>query len=188
MAWIAEARAGGVALPEAVTLATVDADGAPDARVVLLKQRSGLNLNFFTNYKSSKASQLQREARACLVLHHHQAERQMRVRGTCQKISSAESDAYFFSRPRESQIGAWASEQSEALESSKALADRVEEFRKRFAGQDVPRPPHWGGIALRASTVEIWLGQSGRLHDRAIFRLQAGSEQSPIWRHQLLNP
>ncbi len=189
MAWIAEARADGVLLPESVTLATVDADGAPDARVVLLKQRSGLNLHFFTNYNSGKSKQLDGEPRACLVLHHHKAERQMRVRGVCKRLSGDDSDAYFSSRPRESQIGAWASNQSEPLDSPQTLVERVEQFTARFAGAPVPRPPHWGGFALHASTVELWLGQSGRLHDRAIFSLlDTDKDVKARWQHQLLNP
>ncbi len=187
MTWIAEARESGVTLPEAVTLASVDEQGAPDARVVLLKARRGLDLHFFTNYNSQKAQQLAADPRACMVLHHHVAERQVRVRGRCTRLSAKDSESYFRTRPRESQIGAWASAQSEVLASADVLKERVSSFTSQFAGKEVPRPPHWGGIALRAESVEIWLGQSGRLHERAIFRRDE-NVGSPRWSFELLNP
>lgn len=191
-AWIAEAAALGVALPEAMTLATVSEEGAPSARIVLYKGRSGGaarpggsgdGLAFFTNYESRKARELEKLPRAALVFHWASLQRQVRVEGTVEKVSAEESDAYFATRPRESQLGAWASPQSESIDSREVLEEGYEEVERRFEGQTVPRPPHWGGYRVIAERVELWIGRGGRLHDRYLFvKTSAG------WKRSLLAP
>jgi pyridoxamine 5'-phosphate oxidase len=153
-------------LPEAMTLATVDADGAPDARMVLLKGFDERGFRFFTNHASAKGRQLQAGPRAALVLYWRELDRQVRVRGPVERLAEEESDAYFATRPRDSQLGAWASPQSERLPDRDQLDRQVAEHEARFAGDEVPRPPHWGGFLLRPAQIEFWQGQVGRLHDR----------------------
>jgi pyridoxamine 5'-phosphate oxidase len=170
-------------LPEAVTLATVDADGAPDARMVLLKGADEHGLRFFTNYGSAKAAQLGTDERAAVVVYWRELDRQVRFRGTVGRLGEAESDAYFATRPRDSQVGTWASPQSEPLESRERLDRLVREAEERFAGTEVPRPEHWGGYLLCPRTVEFWQGQVGRLHDR--FRYTRAGE---TWTVERLAP
>jgi pyridoxamine 5'-phosphate oxidase len=153
-------------LAEAITLATVDADGAPDARMVLLKGVDERGFRFFTNYGSAKGSQLEQGGRAALVAYWRELDRQVRVRGTVERLEDAESDAYFSTRPRDSQIGAWASPQSDPLGSREQLDRLVDAAERRFAGGEVARPRHWGGYLLRPQAIEFWQGQVGRLHDR----------------------
>jgi pyridoxamine 5'-phosphate oxidase len=162
-------------LAEAVTLATVDADGAPDARMVLLKGVDERGLRLFTNYSSAKAGQLDAVGRAALVVYWRELDRQVRFRGTVERLAESESDSYFATRPRDSQIGAWASPQSAPLESRESLDRLVREAEARFAGAEVPRPEHWGGYLLRPLTVEFWQGQVGRLHDRFRYRREDGA-------------
>ena len=170
-------------LPEAVTLASVDADGAPDARMVLLKGADEAGLRFFTNYGSAKAAQLDLARRAALVVYWRELDRQVRFRGTVARLDEAESDAYFAARPRDSQIGAWASPQSEPLSSRRELDRLVGEAEARFAGAEVPRPADWGGYLLRPLTVEFWQGQVGRLHDRFRYR-----REGELWTIERLAP
>ncbi len=153
-------------LAEATTLATVDAEGLPDARMVLLKGADDEGFRFFTNYESAKAGQLEATAAAALVIYWRELDRQVRVRGAIERLAESESDAYFVTRPRESQVGAWASPQSRPIGSREELDERVGEIEARFAGGDVPRPGHWGGYLLRPLLIEFWQGQVGRLHDR----------------------
>jgi pyridoxamine 5'-phosphate oxidase len=162
-------------LAEAVTLATVDADGAPDARMVLLKGVDERGLRLFTNYSSAKAGQLDAGGWAALVVYWRELDRQVRFRGTVERLAESESDSYFATRPRDSQIGAWASPQSAPLESRESLDRLVREAEARFAGAEVPRPEHWGGYLLRPLTVEFWQGQVGRLHDRFRYRREDGA-------------
>jgi pyridoxamine 5'-phosphate oxidase len=179
--WISEAESQGVALPEAMTLATVDSRGLPSARIVLYKGRSGDGLRFFTNYESCKGQELERVPHAALVFHWASLERQVRVTGTVEKLSAEESDAYFASRPRESQLGAWASPQSRTIESRAALEAAVEAARQRFGDGPVPRPPHWGGYRVVPSSVELWLGRGARVHDRYLFvRSESGWQRSRL--------
>ena len=152
-------------LAEAMTLATVDGDGMPDARMVLLKGFGPDGFRFFTNYGSAKADQLAGGAGA-LVLYWRELDRQVRARGQVERLSAAESDAYFATRPRESQVGAWASPQSRPLASRAELDERVREVEARFEAEEITRPEHWGGFLLRPRTIEFWQGQVGRLHDR----------------------
>jgi len=181
-AWF-ELAADQAGLPEAITLATVDAGGAPDARMVLLKSADEQGFRFFTNYGSAKAGQLDGPGRAALVFYWRELDRQVRARGTVERLDTAESDAYFATRPRDSQIGAWASPQSEPLESREQLDRLVGEADRRFAGGEVPRPANWGGYLLRPGTMEFWQGQVGRLHDRFRYTREGGG-----WRIERLAP
>jgi pyridoxamine 5'-phosphate oxidase len=155
-----------VLLPEAIALATIGDDGLPDARMVLLKGVGEDGFRFFTNYGSAKARQLDGSGSAALIAYWAQLDRQVRVRGPVERLADADSDAYFATRPRDSQLGAWASPQSQPIESREELDRLVADAAARFAGREVPRPPHWGGYLLRPQAVEFWQGQVGRLHDR----------------------
>lgn len=181
--WVEEAASAGLALPESMTLATVGADGRPSARVVLYKGLSEGGLRFFTNYQSRKGQELAHAKYAALVFHWAPLERQVRVEGTVEKLSPEESDAYFATRPRESQLGAWASPQSEPIESREELEQRVDELAKRYEGGPVPRPPHWGGYRVVPERIEVWIGRGARLHDRFRF---TRAEQG--WSHVRLAP
>jgi pyridoxamine 5'-phosphate oxidase len=168
-AWISDAESRGLALPEAMTLATVDEHGLPSARIVLYKGHSGEGLRFFTNYDSRKGRELETVPHAALVFHWASLERQIRVNGPVEKVSAEESDAYFASRPRESQLGAWASPQSSTIESRDELEAALERVRARFGDGPVPRPPHWGGYRVVPSRMEFWVGRGARIHDRYLF-------------------
>lgn len=181
-AWMDEARRAGIETWNAVTLATVDERGFPDARIVLLKERRGREMHFFTNYESRKAEQLARTPRAALVYHFAAREWQARLRGEVRRLSRAESEAYFATRPRESRIGAWASTQSRPLRDREELESRRREFEEKFAGGDVPCPPFWGGFGLMVEECELWVGHVGRLHDRALFRFDGeASDKSYLY-------
>lgn len=169
-----EAAVGEVPLCDAMTLATVDEAGVPDARMVLLKGFDERGFRFFTNYESRKAVQLDTAEAAALVIYWREQDRQMRVRGTVERLAAADSDEYFASRPRESQLGAWASPQSQPLRGRAELDERLREVAARFGDGDIVRPDHWGGFLLRPREVEFWQGQVGRLHDRFRYSL-AGS-------------
>ena len=179
------AREGGEPEPTAMTLATAGIDGRVSARIVLLKQLDESGFTFFSNYDSAKAHELNENARAalCFLWKTLRDAVQVRVEGTVVRIAAADSDAYFATRARESQIGAWASRQSQILASREELDARVAEFERRFAGAEVPRPPHWGGYLLKPDMIEIWYGQRARLHDRVRYELVDGA-----WRKRLLFP
>jgi pyridoxamine 5'-phosphate oxidase len=166
---LAERRATEPTDATAMTLATADAAGRPSARMVLLKGIDDRGFVFFTNHESRKARELAENPFAALCLHWPRAAEQLRVEGRVERITDAESDLYFATRPRGSQIGAWASAQSAPLPSREALLDRVREVEARFAGRDVPRPPFWGGYRLVPDRIERWRGQESRLHDRQLF-------------------
>ncbi|MBA2241037.1 MAG: pyridoxamine 5'-phosphate oxidase [Solirubrobacterales bacterium] len=172
-AWYERAKAE-VPLADAMTLASVDEDGTPDARMVLLKGFGDDGFRFFTNLDSVKARQAERAGVVALVVWWRELDRQVRVRGPIVPLGEADSDAYFASRPRESQIGAWASPQSRPLADRDALDERVGEVERRFRGAEVPRPPRWGGYLVRPQTIEFWQGQVGRLHDRFLYTYGAG--------------
>jgi pyridoxamine 5'-phosphate oxidase len=148
-----------------MTLATVAAGGLPDARIVLLKGLEAGGFTFYTNYRSSKARQLEAQPAACLVFQWSELERQVRIEGAVHKVSAAESDAYYASRPLGARLGAWASEQSAPVASRQMLERAMEEARKHH-GEAPPRPPHWGGYRLMPQRLEFWQGRADRLHDR----------------------
>jgi pyridoxamine 5'-phosphate oxidase len=162
------ARQSGVDTAPAA-LATADASGRPSLRVVLLRGVDARGFAFFTNYESRKGRELTVNPRAALCQHWPTLEEQVRVEGTVERVSPEESDAYFAGRPRESQIGAWASRQSRVLESREILESRIREAEVRFDGGPVARPPFWGGFRIIPETIEFWYGRTGRLHDRLVY-------------------
>ena len=172
-----------VPLADAMALATVNEDGAPDARMVLLKGFGPEDFRFFTNLASAKARQLEANPHAALILYWRELDRQVRVRGPVERLAEATSDEYFANRPREAQIGAWASPQSEPMPDRAALDARVEEAANRFSGGAVPRPDFWGGYALRPEQIEFWQGQAARLHDRFLY-----TREDDGWRLERLAP
>ncbi len=167
--WFDEAKESGILLPEATSLATASADGVPSSRMVLLKAFSADGFVFYTNYGSRKAVELDANPRAALLLYWAILQRQVRVEGRVERISSEESEAYFHTRDRGSQIGAWASRQSATLEVRSELEQQVSEVEERFKGQDVPLPEFWGGYRVVPERIEFWQGRLNRLHDRLSF-------------------
>jgi pyridoxamine 5'-phosphate oxidase len=164
--WFADARAAGIYLPESMAVATASADGAPAARMMLLKGVDDRGFVFFTNYESRKGDELRANPRAALVFHWAVLQRQVRVEGPVERLPEAESAAYFGTRTRGSRIGAWASRQSAELVSRAELERRVRAQEERFAGREVPLPPFWGGFRLTPVAIEFWQGRINRLHDR----------------------
>jgi pyridoxamine 5'-phosphate oxidase len=171
--WFEEAIASGSKLPDAMTLATATKDGKPSARMVLLKQVDDAGFVFYTNYESNKAKELAENPRASLVFYWSQLDRQVRVEGSVGKVSTDESDKYFSSRPRDSQIGALASPQSEVIKSRKVLEQRYADFEEMYRLRTIQRPAHWGGYRLNPERIEFWQSRASRLHDRILYELQA---------------
>lgn len=169
--WIDEVRASGVSEQDAIsmTLATANRDGRPSARIVLLKSFDDRGFVFFTNYQSQKGNELNENARASLLFYWSGLWRQVRIEGEVEKISAAESEEYFQSRPLGSRLGAWASNQSEVVENRETLETRFAELQQRF-GEVVPRPEHWGGYRVKPNSIEFWQGRDNRLHDRLRYR------------------
>jgi pyridoxamine 5'-phosphate oxidase len=180
--WFEAAQESGILFPEAMSLATATEEGVPSVRMVLLKQVDEDGFVFFTNYASQKAAELDANPHAALCLHWAVLQRQVRVAGPVARISEAESSAYFATRRRGSQLGAWASRQSEVLPDRAALENRVRELDSEYPG-DVPLPPFWGGYRLMPARIEFWQGRSDRLHDRLRFVREGAS-----WTAQRLYP
>jgi pyridoxamine 5'-phosphate oxidase len=181
--WIQDA--GGLERIEAIAmfLATADAAARPSARVVLLRGLDERGLRFYTSYYSRKGRELAENAYAAAVLYWSQLERQVRIEGSVTMLSDDESDAYFNARPRGHQVAAWASEQSEPIESRELLEERYEHFQRRFDEQDVPRPHSWGGYLLAPSVIEFWQGRPNRMHDRIEY-----SRAGQRWQVRRLQP
>jgi pyridoxamine 5'-phosphate oxidase len=169
--------------PTAMTLSSLGADGWPQARVVLLKNHDKDGFTFFTNYESHKSQQLKSHPKAQLLFFWDTLARQVRIWGEVSKTSQIESDEYFATRHYVSQLGAWASRQSEPLASREELIDKVEQLKIKYPEGKVPRPPHWGGWRLKPTAFEFWQGRENRLHDRFLFQLENGN-----WKAQRLNP
>jgi pyridoxamine 5'-phosphate oxidase len=183
LAWYEEAVAQGEVFADAMTVATVSADGRPSARMMLFKGVIDGGLSFFSNYRSPKGRDLELNPYAALVFHWRSLNRQVRVQGRVEKLSSAESDVYFRSRPRESQLGAWASPQSERVATRQQLDDRFAQVEQRFEGLEVDRPPFWGGYQLIPERFEFWIAREHRLHDRFLY------ERTPEgWKYTRLAP
>ena len=184
-AWLADAIAKELNDPNAMALSTVDAQGLPDVRMVLLKGHDTSGFVFYTNTQSAKGEELAAAPRAAAVFHWKSLRRQVRIRGPVEQVTAQEADAYFASRPRDSRIGAWASQQSRPLESRFALEKAVAREAARFGLGDVPRPPHWTGFRIKPVQIEFWQDKPFRLHERAVY---LRSEPHGDWETEHLYP
>lgn len=182
--WLIEAESLGLMNPNAFTLSTVSGEGRPNSRVILLKDIDTRGAVFYTNRLSRKGRELQDNPRVSLLFYWDKFARQIRIDGTISLVSDEESDAYFATRPRGSQIGAWASKQSEPIATRAELDAAFAAVEKQYEGDTVPRPPHWGGYRVSLETIEIWQGQESRLHDRVEYRADGNGG----WTIQRLNP
>lgn len=167
--WFDTAREAGLHEPNALTLSTIGLDGCPAARTVLMKAFDASGFVIYTNYTSAKAREMEIQSKASMLFQWLPQERQVRIEGDVEKVSREESLAYFSSRPRDSQIGAWVSHQSSVISSREELTERMAELEKRFEGQDVPLPDFWGGYRLNPLRIEFWQGGGGRIHDRFLY-------------------
>ncbi len=182
--WLEQAMASGLPEPNAMLLATATADGLPSARVVLLKALDERGFTFFTNYDSRKGHELALNPHAALVFPWHALERQVRIEGSVEQVTAAESDDYFVNRPLGSRLGAWASRQSEVIPDRAFLERRHAELMAQYPDGQVPRPEFWGGYRVLPTTIEFWQGRPSRLHDRIRFTLTAGN----AWQRERLSP
>jgi pyridoxamine 5'-phosphate oxidase len=182
--WWQEATTSTIDEINAMTLATATPDGKPSARIVLLKGYDDNGFVFFTNYESNKGKELAANPNACLVFFWKELERQVRLEGRVEKVSNEESDAYFFSRPQGSQVGAWASPQSTVIDNREVIEANVTKYTSQFELQPLQRPPHWGGYRLKPQLIEFWQGRESRLHDRLQYTLQTNND----WKIERLAP
>jgi pyridoxamine 5'-phosphate oxidase len=180
--WLSAAVNSEEAEPTAMVLSTVDADMQPHSRVVLLKEFTENGFVFFTNYEGNKSKEIASNAKVALLFFWQRQERQVRITGVAEKIDAAASDDYFYSRPGERRIGASASPQSQPIETYDILAQRFDAFKKQF-GENIPRPPHWGGFVVKPTTFEFWQGRPNRLHDRLYY-----TQQNQNWKIERLAP
>lgn len=181
--WYAEARASEPNDANAMALATADAEGRPSVRMVLLKGHDARGFVFYTNFESRKAGELLVNPHAALLFHWKSLRRQIRIEGAVSRVTDAEGDAYFATRSRDSQLGAWASDQSQPLENRAVFEDRYQQMVARFEGQPVPRPPHWSGFRVTPVRIEFWSDRAHRLHERRLF-----VREGEGWREGLLFP
>ncbi|BAY94338.1 MULTISPECIES: pyridoxamine 5'-phosphate oxidase [unclassified Tolypothrix] len=182
--WFDQALAAQLPEPNAMTLATAMPDGKPSARMVLLKNFDERGFVFFTNYNSRKGQELAENPQAALVFWWAELERQVRITGQVEQVSEAESDQYFYSRPENSRLGAWASNQSEVIESREVLEQRLQELQDKYETQEIPRPVNWGGLRVIPTEIEFWQGRPSRLHDRLLYtRIDNGD-----WKIERLSP
>ena len=181
--WLGEALDAGLSDATSAALSTCGKDGQPASRIVLLKESSPEGFVFFTNYESDKGREIEENPKACLAFYWSALERQTRIDGSVTKISREASAAYFAKRPRDSQIGAWVSDQSREVPNREYLEKRIEEFEAQFEGVEVPCPPHWGGYLIQAQRIEFWQGGPGRVHDRVVYFLEDDQ-----WRKARLAP
>ncbi|MDQ4106639.1 MAG: pyridoxamine 5'-phosphate oxidase [Actinomycetota bacterium] len=182
--WFEEALEADLHEPNGVVLATATPDGRPSARVVLLKGFDERGFVFYTNYEGRKARELERNPYCALLFYWGELERQVRVEGRASRVPDRESDAYFAARPRGSRLGAWASEQSQPVESRGALEERLKELESEYEGREIPRPPFWGGYRVEPESMEFWQGRESRLHDRLLYRGSGGG----AWEIRRLQP
>ena len=181
--WLAEVRVSEPNDPEAMSVASVGADGQPSSRMVLLKGHDARGFVFYTNLESRKGEELLAHRRAALLFHWKSLRRQVRVEGPVARVADAEADAYFATRGRDSQLGAWASDQSRPLDARETFEGRFAEMQARFEGGEVPRPPHWSGFRVTAERIEFWRDRPHRLHERRLFTAEGDG-----WREGLLYP
>ncbi|MFA6979201.1 MAG: pyridoxamine 5'-phosphate oxidase [Ignavibacteriaceae bacterium] len=181
--WFNEAVYSKIEEPNAMTLATCSSDGLPNARIVLLKEFDKKGFVFYTNYDSQKGKELENNNAAVLLFFWKELTRQVRIKGKVEKISRQESEEYFHSRPRESQLGAWASKQSKEIPNRKFLEDEFSSLEKKFDGSEIPLPPFWGGYRLFPTEIEFWQGRENRLHDRILYSLIEN-----VWKVSRLSP
>lgn len=183
--WFKEAKAHEVNDPNAMALSSVDFNGMPNIRIVLLKEWDEQGFVFYTNMESQKGRELLASGKAAVNFHWKSLKKQVRVRGITEQVSDAQADAYFASRPRISRLGAWASKQSDLLESRQTMLDAVEELERKYPDNDIPRPPHWQGTRIKPLYIEFWQEGDFRLHDRFIYQR---SDTSQDWQQQRFYP
>jgi pyridoxamine 5'-phosphate oxidase len=181
--WFDDANKSGVLLPEAMSVSSVSQDGQPSCRMVLLKEFDQDGFIFYTNYSSRKSQELNENDKVALLFHWNVLQRQIRIEGCVEKVSTEQSAKYFHSRDRGSQIGAWASKQSREIQTETELADNVAYYTKKFAGNPVPLPEFWGGWRIKPNYIEFWQGRASRLHDRVCFK-----QQNNQWKNFKLQP